>query len=131
MYDFSKLIETKCRIFVEGNTLIIKSELFGDILFRATPDNYLFTYNTDWLGGDYEISEEGISIINQNPCDFQSGGLYTIKFITFYDDLLGETTVKFTDVFCELFIELESENSQFCDITFESDIISITPDWNA
>lgn len=112
-------IGIKAIISVEENVLTITSKLFK-IVFIAQQDNYSIEFNTQELGGKYVYRDGLISIINQKSCHFVSGQKYKINTFEFYDDVEGETSIKYSKYFAMLYLELVNENGEFCDITLTS-----------
>ncbi len=112
-------------VFLDNNVIRISA---GDLemIFTANAENYVVLQNTDLLGGDYIRNNGIVEIINQRPCQFQSGETYTVTFVEFYTDVEGVTDIVYKDVFCSFYIELESEDHRFCDISMDSDVITLT-----
>lgn len=60
--------------------------------------------------------------------DFQSGQKYLIEVFEFYDNMLGETSIKFEKTYYSLYLELKSADNKFCDLQIDSDKIIFLSD---
>lgn len=115
----------KAQIFLEKNALTIKTKT-QTFKFVANQDNFIISQNQGLLGGEVAYKNGKVFIQNQNPTSFQSGQYYTIKTFEFYNDMLGETIVKFEKTYHSLFLELKTEDNKFCDLQIDSDKILVS-----
>lgn len=122
---FMNFKNQKAQIVLEKNVLTIKTKE-QTFEFVANQDNFIVNQNQGLLGGDVACKNGKICIQNQNPTNFESGQEYTIITFEFYDDMLGETTIKFEKTYHSLLLELKTEDNKFCDLQIDSDKILIS-----
>ena len=114
----------KALIVLEKNVLTIKTKE-QTFEFVANQDNFIVNLNQGLLGGEIVCKNGKVSIQNQSPTFFESGQEYTIITFEFYDDMLGETTIKYEKTYHSLFLELKTEDNKLCELQIDSDKIQV------
>ena len=126
MINIFKFLRYKtAKVTVSDNIITVEREDGQITVFEGNKDNYHIEYNMGYLGG-VDFYEDGGRILKETKeTDFINGATHDINNIEFSTDTRGKTKIVYEDTFSELFLELETPEEKFADITLHSDEIKV------
>lgn len=126
MINIFKFLRNKiAKVTVCDNVVTVEREDGQIAVFESNKDNYHIAYNTGLLGGE-EYFIDGLHFVkDSSPTDFINKATYEVSYIEFSTDIKGKTKIVYEDTFSELFLELETPEEKFADITLHSDEIKV------
>ena len=119
------LVGQKVKVFQKKNTVTLTDDRGVTYTFIGTKNKYDVQFNTDLLGGDYQVNERGeVRIVGQQATKFQNGKTYTVNDLQYHIGVQGDNeNLPSTPVFCELFLCLRDLDGNYCDITLSAEEI--------
>lgn len=126
MTNIFKFLRRKtAKITICDNVITIEREDGQIAVFEGNKDNCHIEYNTGYLGGVDFYEDGGYIIKETKETAFINGATYDIDNIEYSTDTRGKTKITYEDTFSELFLELETPEEKFADITLHSDEIKV------